>query len=269
MTKLAFIGAGKIAQAIIGGLINQGFIAANMTAADPDTRILESLPDGVQRSADNLQAASDADVVILCVKPNMAKSVVSDLAGTLTDRLLISVAAGIRASDLTTWSGGTTVIRCMPNTPALIRQGMVGLYSSDASPEQRTLAEELLSAVGSTAWFESDDDLDKVTALSGSGPAYFFYLMEAMIDAGVALGISEDASRTLVLNTALGAAAMAVESAESPSQLRANVTSPGGTTEAALRVLASQGLPANMDAAVRAAYHRAIELGDNASPRST
>ena len=157
----------------------------------------------------------------------------------------------------------------MPNTPALIRQGMVGLYSSDASTEQRTLAEELLSAVGSTAWFESDDDLDKVTALSGSGPAYFFYLMEAMIDAGVALGISEDASRTLVLNTALGAAAMAVESAESPSQLRANVTSPGGTTEAALKVLASQGLPANVDAAVRAAYHRAIELGDNASPRPT
>ena len=268
MTKLAFIGAGRIAQAIIGGLINQGFVAANMTAADPDTRILDSLPGGVQRSADNLQAASDADVVILCVKPNMTKSVVSDLASTLKGRLLISVAAGIRASDLTTWSGGTTVIRCMPNTPALIRQGMVGLYSSDASTEQRTLAEELLSAVGSTAWFESDDDLDKVTALSGSGPAYFFYLMEAMIDAGVALGISEDASRTLVLNTALGAAAMAVESSESPSQLRANVTSPGGTTEAALKVLASQGLPANVDAAVRAAYHRAIELGDNASPRS-
>lgn len=263
MARLAFIGAGRIAQAIMGGLINQGLSASNMTAADPDPDILDMLPTGVKRSADNLAAVADADVVILCVKPNMAKTVVSGLASVLADRLLISVAAGIRASDLTAWSGEATVIRCMPNTPALIRQGMIGLYSADASAVQRALADDLLGAVGATAWFDSDDDLDKVTALSGSGPAYFFYLMEAMIAAGVELGMSTEASRTLVLNTAMGAAAMAVDSPDSPAQLRANVTSPGGTTEAALNVLSAQGLSESLDAAVRAAYERAIELGNS------
>lgn len=262
MATLAFIGAGRIAQAIMGGLINQGFNPDDITASDPDASILEMLPAGVNAAPNNAAAIASADVIVLCVKPNMAKPVVSDLAGAITGRLLISVAAGIRASDLAKWSGGATVIRCMPNTPALIRQGMIGLYSADASHDQRALADELLGAVGVTAWFDSDDDLDKVTALSGSGPAYFFYLMEAMIDAGIALGLSDDASRTLVLNTALGAAAMAVDSPDTPARLRANVTSKGGTTEAALKVLADRGLPESLDAAVRAAYQRAIELGN-------
>jgi len=232
MTKLAFMGAGNMAQAIIGGLIENGFNASDIWAADPmESQLTELNSRGVNTTTDNLYAASNADVIIISVKPDIVESLAKEVASITSDKLFISVAAGTTTRSLTSWLENPAVVRCMPNTPSLVRKGMTGLYASNSvNKEQRQTANSILSAIGETLWFDEESSLDAVTAISGSGPAYFFYIMEVMQLAAEAEGLSLNASRQLVLQTALGAAEMAMQSSDSAGELRKKVTSPGGTT---------------------------------------
>ena len=263
-TRTAFIGAGNIAKAILGG-----FRAANpgavIRATDAFPGQLESLPRGVITGSDNRQAVAESDVIMLCVKPNMMKEVCEDLAPVAGHKLFISVAAGITSTNLRTWLGSEpAIIRCMPNTPALVGEGMTGLYAGrEVNAAQRQSAENLLSAVGSVSWFEDENDLDIVTAVSGSGPAYFFLLIEAMQEAATTMGLNPEIARLLSQQTALGAAKMAVTSEHDAAQLRKNVTSPGGTTAAALSVFENQNFREIVTAALKAAENRSKELSED------
>ncbi len=260
--RLAFIGGGNIAQAILSGLVPTFEDPRTIIVADPsEEQGLQCKALGATWTQDNAAAVADADVVLLCVKPQLMETVVSALSGQLANKLIISVAAGITAGQLSTWCGLDNVIRSMPNTPALVGQGMLGLYAAPSvSDADRALADELLSTVGVTRWFADEHDLDAVTAVSGSGPAYFFYLMEAMIDSAQSLGLSAEAAQELVTQTALGAAAMANQQSANPAALRAQVTSPNGTTHAACEQLRLGGFEDLVDRALRAARDRSIEL---------
>ena len=263
---LCFIGGGNMARSLIGGMIARGRDPRRVVVADPIAAQLESLQQqfGVRGTTSNAEAVAGADVIVLAVKPQEMRSVVTSLAPALTQRpLLISVAAGIRASDIQRWSGGIPVVRCMPNRPALEGCGMTGLFATgDVSSEHRRLAADLLSAVGKTIWLEQEAQMDVVTAVSGSGPAYFFLLIEMLEQAGVQLGLSPEASRQLAVETAYGSGRMARESMDSAAVLRQQVTSKGGTTEAALNVLEAENIRATFAAAVAAAARRSAELAD-------
>jgi pyrroline-5-carboxylate reductase len=265
---LSFIGGGNMAASLIGGLIADKFDPARITVADPNADILQHLASrfGVNTVADNRQALADADVVVLAVKPQVLKQVAEDLAGTVQSRrpLVVTVAAGVRSADLARWLGGNlAVVRAMPNTPALIQAGATGLYANaQVSDEQRDLAECILRAAGLTLWVTEEAQMDAVTALSGSGPAYFFRIMEGLEAAGVKLGLPQEAARLLTLQTALGAAKMALESSDSVAELRERVTSPGGTTEQGLRVLAENDIDRLLQQVLEAAHHRAEELAE-------
>lgn len=261
MTSTTFIGAGNIAQALMGGFISTRE-AGKISASDPVATQLDKLPKRIQRANNNVMAVKDADVVVLCVKPNMMADICKELKPHSKEKLFISVAAGITTHSLSDWLGpDTAIVRCMPNTPALIRQGMTGLYANSlVKHSQRSIAEKILGAVGQYHWFENESDLDLVTAISGSGPAYYFLVMESMQQAGIALGLTPEVSRQLVLQTALGAAQMAITSDLSTEQLRINVTSPGGTTQAALTKLMDAGLNGIFRRAIKAAYDRSKEL---------
>ncbi len=260
--KLAFIGAGNIAQAIIGGLINDGIPHRNILAIDPSADQLERLPDGVRKEITATGQLKDIDAIVICVKPNLVGTVLVGLAPDATGKLVISVAAGITTATITESLGGKpAIIRCMPNTPALVGTGMTGLFASAAvTAVQKKLAETVLGAVGEFIWFDNEADLDAVTAVSGSGPAYFFLVMEAMQQAGESLGLSAATSRQLVLQTALGAARMAAGGSLSAAELRRNVTSPGGTTEAAINSLLAAGIEQTFKTALHAAAERSREL---------
>lgn len=262
MTRLAFLGAGNIARAIIGGLIDGGYHPEEIWAADPtDVQLQKLAAKKINTTNDNLTAASNADVVIISVKPDIVESLTREIASIASGKLFISVAAGVTTDSLVSWLGCPTVIRCMPNTPALVQQGMTGLFATDSVNEaHRQIGESILAAVGETRWFEKESDLDVVTAVSGSGPAYFFLVIEVLQNAAEQLGLSREASRQLVLQTARGAAEMASSSIQSASELRENVTSPGGTTEAALKKLIDGGLESLFLNAVRAAKLRSEEL---------
>ncbi len=261
MTSVAFIGAGNIAQAIIGGFSTKDE-SAEITASDPAAEQLQKLPQRVNRTTDNREAVSNADVVVLCLKPDLMPQICKELSDSAGDKLFISVAAGITIASISSWLGpDAAIIRCMPNTPALVQRGMTGLCAnSHVKEDQRTIAESILGAVGQIHWFEDESDLDVVTAISGSGPAYYFLVMQSMQQAGIALGLTPEVSRKLVLQTAIGAAQMAIESELSSEQLRINVTSPGGTTQAALEKLMDGGLDNMFDIAIKAAYERSKEL---------
>jgi len=261
MTTTTFIGAGNIAQALMGGYLQTG---DQIIAADPVAAQLAKLPETISRMQDNLEAIRQADVVVLCLKPDKMAPTCRELAGSAGDRLFISVAAGVTVNSLSSWLGEQTpVVRCMPNTPALVRQGMTGLFANqNVTRDQRLAAEKILGSVGQYRWFEIESELDAVTAVSGSGPAYFFLVMEAMQQAGVRIGLSEETSRQLVLQTALGAADMASRSDLTPAQLRINVTSPGGTTEAALGKLMAAGLADTFKDAIEAAFERSKALSE-------
>jgi pyrroline-5-carboxylate reductase len=264
MNTTTFIGAGHIAQALIGG-----YLATNpsrLIASDPVSSQLEQLPDAVERSLNNRTAIADADVVVLCVKPDAMADICLELRDDAASKLFISVAAGITVDSLATWLGeDTAIIRCMPNTPSLVGQGMTGLFASTkVSSAQRVIAETILGSVGQYHWFEDENSLDVVTAISGSGPAYYFLVMESMQKAGIALGLTPEVSRKLVLQTALGAAQMALESDLSTEQLRVNVTSPGGTTQAALTTMIEAGLENTFTEAINAAYERSKQLSREA-----
>lgn len=261
MTTVAFIGAGNIAKAILGGYQSAN-PEAIIWATDPLQEQLDTLPPSVETTQDNHHAVAQAEVVVLCVKPNMMKPIAQDLAPIAAGKLFVSVAAGITCRDLNNWLGGqAATIRCMPNTPALIGEGMTGLYASpEVSEQHKKIAHDLLGSVGQVAWFEDEAQLDTVTAISGSGPAYFFYVLEAMQKAAVEMGLSPEVARLLSEQTAIGAAKMAQKSDISVGTLRQNVTSPGGTTAAALSVFDESDLTATIARALMAAEERSKAL---------
>ncbi len=263
--QIAFIGAGNMAGALIGGLLADGVAAARISAADPSADRRQALAaNGIQTTADNLAAAARANILVLAVKPQTLRPVAQALAPVVRERspLVISIAAGVRCDSLTHWLGGDcALVRAMPNTPAMLQTGATALYATPQVGEaQREQAESLLRAVGLTQWVDDEDLVDTVTALSGSGPAYYFLVMEAMESAAQTLGLPAQTARLLTLQTALGAARMALESSDSPQELRAKVTSPGGTTERAVAVLEDGALHTLFEQAMRAARDRSIEL---------
>jgi pyrroline-5-carboxylate reductase len=264
--NIGFIGGGNMARSLIGGLISDGFAATQIHVSDPDVQQLATLGARfqVRTSMDNLPTAQAADVLVLAVKPQLLHAVATDLVSAAQTRrpLIISIAAGVRESDLQRWlGGGQAIVRAMPNTPALVQSGASALYANaHVTAEQRNRAESILRAVGMTLWLKDEAQMDAVTALSGSGPAYFFLIMEALEAAGVRLGLDAADARLLTLQTAFGAAKMALESQEDAGVLRARVTSKGGTTEQALKVLEAGGLTQLLDKAVAAACERSREL---------
>ncbi|WP_447927173.1 pyrroline-5-carboxylate reductase [Vreelandella sp. EE27] len=264
--NITFIGAGNMAKAIIGGLIESGVSATHITATAPTEQALTPLRDamGIHTHTDNGKAIQNADVVILAVKPQIMQNVCAELADTLRAQapLVISIAAGLEAATIDAWLGGNTaLVRCMPNTPSLVGVGASGLYANrGVSDAQRTLAGELMEAVGIVEWVEDEALLDAVTAVSGSAPAYFFLMFEAMEEAGVAQGLPAATARRLAIQTALGAATMARQSEHDPATLKRNVMSPGGTTERAIEHLESAGLRDTMASAMQACAERASEM---------
>ena len=266
--KLAFIGGGNMARSLIGGLIANGMSADNIHVADKQPDTLNSLTSRypVQTFTDNRQAIEGADVIIVAVKPQQLQDVVKQLNPYWQEQqLLISIAAGIRIDDISRWLGksNASIVRAMPNTPALVEAGATALFANQyVTHQQHELAESILRACGLAIWLQDEKHMDAVTALSGSGPAYFFLVMEAMEKAAIELGLPEETARLLCLETAFGAAKMALESGESASTLRKQVTSPGGTTERAIHELEDGGLSGLFENALVAAALRARELAN-------
>lgn len=255
-----------MARSLINGII-QGNNAVSLCVADPDEAQLDGIRQNwsaVKTTTDNLDAINHVDVVILAVKPQIMGDVLQPLAEMAQSQkpLFISIAAGITEEKLSSWLGGNVpIVRCMPNTPALVQSGATGLFANEyVSDEQHSLAESILRSVGITSWFEQENLLDVVTAVSGSGPAYFFLVMEAMQAAAEKLGMNAEDAKLLTLQTAFGAAKLALESSDEPAELRKKVTSKGGTTEAALKALIDGGLPELFDTALQAAEQRAKVL---------
>lgn len=263
---IAFIGGGNMARSLIGGLIRIGQDPARIQVSEPSADLREALVRdfGVSTRLSNTAAAEAASVWVLAVKPQVMGLVLEELAA-LTGRiapLVISIAAGVTRTRIAAALGRTArIVRTMPNTPAMIGAGISGLYADhDVTPADRMVVETLLRSAGATVWISDESQMDAVTALSGSGPAYFFLMIEALTKAGTAQGLPEDTARKLALHTALGAARMAVESSEDVGVLRQRVTSPGGTTAAALAAFADGGFDALVAAAVGAATRRGREL---------
>ena len=275
--KILFVGGGNMCQAIIGGLIAQGSHAADMRAIEPLAETRASLGRlGIASAAAFQESDLEAGVIVLAVKPQMMKVALAPLAGKLRNQLVLSIAAGIRIADLAGWlvpptgestsRGYENIVRAMPNTPALIRAGITGLYAlPGVSAAGRAAAESLLGAVGQTAWFENEAMLDAVTAVSGSGPAYVFYFIEALEAAARELGFDDTKARQFALQTFLGGAQLAAASADAPALLRERVTSKGGTTERAIETFNALDLKRHVMNGVKAACERSRELGDELS----
>jgi pyrroline-5-carboxylate reductase len=269
---IAFIGAGNMASALIQGLIRQGSAADQLLVADIDASKLQSLADdyGIRPAAEE-EIAAEAEIIVLAVKPQVMQSVCASLGEKIKQAgkqpLIISVAAGITLTSLDDWLGGNAaLVRCMPNTPALIGKGASGLYANArVDTMQRQASGAIMDAVGLSVWVEKESDLDAVTAVSGSGPAYFFLFMEAMQEAARDMGLEADLARALVLQTAMGAAELAAQSKEDLAELRRRVTSPGGTTEQAINSFQAENLEAIVARALQAAQRRSEELATQAA----
>ena len=265
---IGFIGAGNMARSLAGGLLANGWPKQDLILSDPEadqrTRVSQTM--GLAAVENNSEVADRADVLVLATKPQLLKAVADGIAASVqkTRPLVISIAAGVRIDDLQRWLGGNlAIVRVMPNTASLIGSGAAGLFANTfATQSQRDEAESILRAVGVTAWVETEDLIDAVTAISGSGPAYFFLVMEELERAAVAHGLDAATARLLTLETAYGAAKMALEGGEEPGQLRRRVTSPGGTTERAIQALEAGHIGELFDNAVTAAVRRARELAD-------
>jgi len=266
--QIGFIGGGNMASSLIGGLVSNDYPADKITVADLDTDKLVCLNEtfGINTTTDTQALANEMDIIVLAVKPQHMQAVAERISSAVQQKkpVIVSIAAGIRIDALERWLGsGLAVVRCMPNTPALVKTGATGLYANaQVNDGQKDQVESLLRAVGVTVWVNSEQDLDAVTALSGSGPAYFFLMMEALEAAAVDAGLDQKTAQLLTQETALGAAKMALASSESAAVLRERVTSPGGTTERALGVMDARGLKDIYHAAVLAARDRSIELSD-------
>lgn len=266
--KIGFVGGGNMAISLVGGLISNGYPIDSITVSDLDEAKLQFLADkfGINITRDSKKMSAEADVLVLAVKPQHMQSVAEQIKSSvqLAKPVVVSIAAGIRESSLEAWLGDLIpVVRCMPNTPALVKTGATGLHANRfVSEAQKDQTESLLRAVGVTVWVNNESDLDIVTALSGSGPAYFFLVMEVLEQAAIEAGLDQKTAQLLTQETALGAAKMALASSESAATLRRQVTSPGGTTEKAIGVMESQGLPEILRDAVVAAKERSVELSD-------
>jgi pyrroline-5-carboxylate reductase len=265
--NVLFIGGGNMGRALIGGLLAQGMArdAVGVLEIDPAARVRLQRDFGVVATGRIDEAlAARFDVIVIAVKPQSMRETAGALRAVLSSQLVVSIAAGIRIADLSRWLGGyARIVRAMPNTPALVRRGITGVFAPPAvSADDRARTEAILKAVGQTLWCEREQQLDAITAVSGSGPAYLFHYLESMVAAGEALGFTPDQARQLAYATASGAIALAEQSADSPATLRAQVTSKGGTTEAALSVIEQRAVKEAYVAALAAADARAAELGD-------
>ena len=268
--NITFIGGGNMAQALIGGLIARGLPPTRITVSDPVEKVRELLQEkDVHVTSDNVAAIKDADIVLFAIKPQVLVNVLQPLHGLCENKLVMSIVAGGEIATLSKLLGTDKIVRVMPNTPALVQTGAHGLYANEAvTTKDRELASQVLAATGLTIWVNSEAQIDAVTAVSGSGPAYFFYMMESMIRAGKNLGLDEKTATALTLQTALGAAQMAITSSNSPAELRKNVTSPNGTTQAALEVFDRAQISQNIQAALAAAQKRSQELAQELSESS-
>jgi pyrroline-5-carboxylate reductase len=264
--NITFIGGGNMAGAMIGGLLRQHWKAEALRVVEIDAAARERLKKewGVHTHAAPDAAAASSDCIVLAVKPQNMRDVAAALRPHIKAQLVVSIAAGIRLADLSRWLGGhRAIVRVMPNTPALVGAGISGLFALDAvDAAQRAQAEKVMSAVGATLWLASEEQMDAVTAVSGSGPAYVFYFVEALQQAALELGFDAAAARRLALETFSGAIKLLAASGEDPAVLRARVTSKGGTTERALAVMNEHGMADILRTAVRAAAERSHELGD-------
>jgi pyrroline-5-carboxylate reductase len=263
---LAFIGGGNMASAIIGGLLRAGRPAASIVVVEPfeaqRAKLAAGFP-GLRLLAAADASLGEAALLVWAVKPQLFAEAAAPCAGAVGGALQLSVMAGIRSEAIVAATGSERVVRAMPNTPALIGQGIAGLFARAAvTAEDKALVEQVLAPTGQTLWVDAEADLDAVTALSGSGPAYFFYMVEAMMAAAQQLGLSAEQGRRLALATCGGAAALGLQSSETPTVLRERVTSKGGTTYAAITSMQADGVGDAIQRAVLAAARRAKELGD-------
>lgn len=268
--KIGFIGSGNMAYSLVGGLTSTGVVGQNIWVSDPDEDKLAQMAEhfSVNTCTDNSELVTAVEVVILAVKPQQLASVCADISAAvcLSKPLIISIAAGVLSKDIERWLGAAgdtplALVRCMPNTPSLVQSGATALFANaQVDDEQKTLAESILRAAGLTLWLENESDMDAVTALSGSGPAYFFLVIEAMEKAGVQLGLDKNTAQLLAIQTAFGASKMALESGDSPETLRKKVTSPGGTTEKAISILQDGQLEELFAKALEGARDRSVEL---------
>lgn len=265
--NITFIGGGNMAQALIGGLITRGLPATRITVSDPVEKIRELLQEKDVHVTDNNRAAiENADVIVLAVKPQVLAGLLKPLKGLFENKLIISIVAGAEITTISELTGTDRIVRVMPNTPALVQTGAHGLFATEnVAAVDRELASQVLAATGLTIWVNSEAQIDAVTAVSGSGPAYFFYMMESMIRAGKNMGLDEKVATALTLQTALGAAQMAITSSNTPTELRKNVTSPNGTTQAALEVFDRAQISQNIQTALAAAQKRSQELAQELS----
>lgn len=263
--KILFLGGGNMAAAMIGGMLRQGFAASEIDIIDPvpEARARLSAEFGVICHAAAAEASPNPAVIVLAVKPQQMKDALAPLTDLAAPALVISIAAGLDMAALSRWLGGhRRIVRCMPNTPALIGAGITGLCAfPGVGAADRAVAERILRAVGSTVWIANEAQMDAVTAISGSGPAYVFLFIEALQQAAAGFGFAEEQARQLAIETVQGAAALAAQSAEPAATLRERVTSKGGTTEAALRVMAERGVKEGIVAGCQAAEARGRELG--------
>ena len=269
--KISFIGGGNMAQALISGLVGCGIKPNLITVADPSSDAREQLSakglNTVDPMADPKSAVIDADIVVLAVKPQMMKVVVSAFADVLDTQLVISVAAGLSTDLLSNMLGGySNIVRAMPNTPSMIQMGATGLYgTANISAEQKELATAVMEASGLVMWVENEEQMHAVTAVSGSAPAYMFYFLESMIDGAVALGLDKEQASALAMQTMIGAAKMAMESDDAPAELRRKVTSPNGTTQAAVESMQANEIGRQISEAMKACSDRSQALSEEMS----
>ena len=266
-TVIGFIGAGNMAYALIKGLLNNGFDANQINISDPNEELLLNRESELKVTtySDNTSLLSNSDIIFFAVKPQVLSSVCLELKGVVKSKhLFVSIVAGIRSSDINRWLGGNfALIRTMPNTPALFQSGVTGLFANEVvDNEQKSLVESILSSVGECFWVNEEKLIDAITAISGSGPAYFFLLMESMKQAGIALGLDEEIANSLSIQTAYGASLMANKTGKDSRTLRAEVTSPNGTTQSAIESFQDQNFEGIVANATRAAYDRARELSN-------
>jgi pyrroline-5-carboxylate reductase len=263
LPPLGFIGGGNMASAIIGGLLRQGVPAASFEVVEPLAQARDRLAGdfGITAQPQASQALARCKAIVWAVKPQSFAEAAQPVRGLAPGALHLSVAAGIPSSSIARWLGTERVVRAMPNPPALIGQGMTGLFAREAAISERPLVEQILGPTGELIWVDTEDALDAVTAVSGSGPAYVFYFIEAMAEAGVELGLTPGQAHQLAVGTFTGASALAASASEPPSVLRERVTSKGGTTHAAITSMEGDDLKAKFKAAIRAAHRRAAELG--------
>ncbi|MDC9714774.1 MAG: pyrroline-5-carboxylate reductase [Gammaproteobacteria bacterium] len=265
-TTIGFIGAGNMAYALISGLCNSGFSATNIKLSDTSKTLLSQRKTkfNLETFTNNAQLAGQCSVIVLAVKPQIIPIVCKEIQANIKHKpLIISIAAGVKSGDINRWLGGNNaIVRTMPNTPALLGAGATGIVANEAvNSEQKNLAEQILDSIGQCFWVQDEAMLDAVTALSGSGPAYFFLMIESMTNAGIALGLDKQIAEKLSIQTALGASMMADQSGNSPHELRAKVTSKNGTTQAAIESFQDQNFEAVVSHAMRAAFDRAREIG--------